>query len=613
MDIGDIFDPANAVIPFFLKPAEDSSDKEYRLCVIRNSRYNSGTDSEDCKNVYIYIGNIFDSIESISFLSDCEKLVMQEIESELKKVKYKANTTVISDNFTEAVLTKDIEDVPDTTDRVRSFNVPKMTNTHTRKQRNSRLFSGKYDSMKQRYMLMRDNREYNYRCYNNSLRYEMLLCGKLTLTDSQFYDGMLFTEMIEHGHFVDFIKCSYKHDTLEIRRRCNQNEKKDFIKKIYGKSFYYSSIKSYELAKRIESAGEALWNHPEKEKYCETIDTYWDFMKSSLPVNSYNEEITNMKKWYAYFDSIYEDMFVPWGKLKDVTFDGNYYSFLTEDNAFCEAIEIANKLNSIPGADINRYTSFIIAKCRCSKSEFLDIKDFRTTIVEGQTQEIRARIKAVNIEDTQKEYANKLCNDLIKTFNYSYNRVIAMQHDCKFLDSISKDNGFEGHDHNDDITIKFDENSLNYISNCSWSEFEALLDDVYVDEARNNLYKLIDDIADEREIDVNCFTNALNNLNDAIRRYCEDCNIISGDKLNSIYNADAKTTDYFGTERFARQGGSKRFIGHGSNLVGSLSNDLCIFAPNTNDGEKMFRIYFDETPDNEYDTIICPTNYKEGK
>lgn len=54
------------------------------------------------------------------------------------------------------------------------------------------LLSGKYDSTKQRAVLLNGDRLRNYRSYTATMRMELLLTGHLIFTDAQFFDGLYF-------------------------------------------------------------------------------------------------------------------------------------------------------------------------------------------------------------------------------------------------------------------------------------------------------------------------------------------------------------------------------------------------------------------------------------
>lgn len=54
------------------------------------------------------------------------------------------------------------------------------------------LLSGKYDSTKQRAVLLTGDRFCNFKSYTATIRLELLLTGHLILTDAQFFDGLYF-------------------------------------------------------------------------------------------------------------------------------------------------------------------------------------------------------------------------------------------------------------------------------------------------------------------------------------------------------------------------------------------------------------------------------------
>ena len=54
------------------------------------------------------------------------------------------------------------------------------------------LFSGKYDSTKQRTVLLNGDRLRNFRSYTATMRLELLLTGQIIFTEAQFFDGLYF-------------------------------------------------------------------------------------------------------------------------------------------------------------------------------------------------------------------------------------------------------------------------------------------------------------------------------------------------------------------------------------------------------------------------------------
>lgn len=638
------FDPANAVVPFYLKRYCNKADTECRLCLIRtpeirvdnalNNILPQNIPDNSVEGVYVPVGNIFNSIESIYFMNvdKSDSRVKEEYEVQIGRLKEKAERAgyILHKQGKSNVIYDEYQLKPSITQRGQAWPIfkqaerpvirPVLDKTQQRAEsgHSFTLFGDKYDSMKQRYILMHGNREHKYTRYNTSLKYDMLLWGKVTITDAQYFDGMLFTQMIEHGHFSDFIHCAYNHDSLEIRRRCVDSN--EFILKMFGKKFYYSSIQSYEMAKMVEKANARLEEYSEKDRkrYCENIEEYWNFIERELQFKEYSEQIELMKKWYNTLSNVYEELFEGW---EYINFDEKYYEFLIDGDSFNKAIKIAEMINSYTDT-VSRLCSKIINKCKVSREQFRMIKDFRTDVIKSNIDEIIqiASRCIVNEEISQENFKN-ICDDcghLTNEFNRAYNKVLAMQHKCRFMEYSNKSCPAFDRSGQETENIKFDKEALNYISSCSWKEFDKLLNDKFIQEARSELFQILQKGAgvkgDSDAVSISRLTAAYDKLNKAVSRYCSQAANSKENKSEySIFDINAESTNYFTVRGNEHQDGDLYFIGCGSELTENETNDLYIFMPNIESGPKLFCIYFDEEPQGIIDSIICPTDFKIEK
>ena len=282
------FDPANAIVPFFLKERNNEADNEYRLCVLINPKVDLNGQIEHHKSpgIYIQVGNVLDIIDRIVFTSKYG-LSLKDIKEQFEEMDFvERNKHNLEFNWSEShngsielIIKGQSACTNDGSERHKFFGKEySFENIYPVELSPSTLYSAKYDSMKQRYILMNGNREYNYKCYNATLKLEMLLFGKVTITDAQYYDGLLFKEMIDHGDFEDFITCSYKHDSLKIKVRCDKN---NIIRRMYGKQFYPSSVKSYDIGKKIEEITKDLEGLEEDhiDEKCVSISEFVSYLK----------------------------------------------------------------------------------------------------------------------------------------------------------------------------------------------------------------------------------------------------------------------------------------------------------------------------------------------
>lgn len=618
----DIFDPSNAVVPLYIKQYWNRQDDECRLCLIRNSEImekESGiithsANWEEGENVYVQVGCLLECITKIKFLKNAENEVKSILDRKLQKagfsLEFKEGWGIYTNHkASEFQITPSVPIIP----KLETVKRDKMVPLHKQKKKHSfGIFCEKYDSMKQSYVLTQGNREYNYRCYNGSLRFDFLLFGKIVLTDAQFYDGMLFVQMIEHGEFEDFIQCVYDYDCLEIRKRTDESETKDFVFRMYGNPFYFSSSFSYEFAKEVEDTMKKLQKEDEehKKKVCKNIDTFWEYINEGFnpqnvpDTNRFHDKIMAMKNEYQLFDDVYDELFKPWKKIE---FYPLFLSLMEQENNFLKVCDIARNIEKIckaAGPSCRR----LIDACEHAEDNFENMRKFRTAVTKDYIGDILNQRNKLD-EDSSKMVKSK-CDEITDLFNYTYNKVLAIQHECRFFNSyIYQQSAFTSN--KDEITIKFDRHALDYICNCTWKDFYNLLNDQEISEAGDRLNFLLNQAAYEEDsvnrADSKEIESALENLNRAVKNYCvKYSGKVGEDKVHRLFNAAAKSTEYYACEKLAFYKGPYRFIGNGVKLEMDQSNDWGIFIPNTNEGPKMYHIYFEEKPDIRFNTIVSP-------
>lgn len=140
------------------------------------------------------------------------------------------------------------------------------------------LLSGKYDSTKQRAVLLNGDRLRNFKSYTATMRLELLLTGHLILPDAQFFDGLYFHWVVHDECEFNAIKklmvpfeesCSRENRLFSITVKCRSPEDdekppKPYEKsldlnkvavKMYCKPFYFSSIEGEELIHAVFELG----------------------------------------------------------------------------------------------------------------------------------------------------------------------------------------------------------------------------------------------------------------------------------------------------------------------------------------------------------------------
>ncbi len=271
------------------------------------------------------------------------------------------------------------------------------------------LYSTKYDSMKQRYILMNGNREYNYRCYNATLKLEMLLFGKVTITDSQYYDGLLFKEMMDRGDFDDFITCSHKYDSLKIKIRCDNEE---IIQGMYCKQFYPSSIKSYALGRKFEKLTEQLkkLSDTNKSDVCSSIDKFITYLKGEVDkrINEgyFNEELDYWGNCFTTCKSVYEDLFSLWNKWSKEKFNSEYLTIADSNKTFDFLNQLLSDIMSLHEG-YKSLVDMLRQKLKRFENEIIDVGSLRSDFYSFQTEILEKRA------DHEQIYLKKLTNSLL--------------------------------------------------------------------------------------------------------------------------------------------------------------------------------------------------------
>lgn len=163
-----MFDPANAIVPFFLKANQHNAEAEYRLCVFINPKLdlNDQIDYNESKDIYIQVGNVLEVIDRIVFSSE-DGLIMEEIRDQFHKVlcdkgnfgELNFNWEVLSANAIElTICSKQPEESGLNIHHDISESGHRFKCCRPIESNGLSLFSSKYDSMKQRFILMNGNR-----------------------------------------------------------------------------------------------------------------------------------------------------------------------------------------------------------------------------------------------------------------------------------------------------------------------------------------------------------------------------------------------------------------------------------------------------------------------
>lgn len=618
------FDPADAIVPFFLKERNNEADNEYRICTFINPGFdlNGQIEHNELQGIYIQVGNVLDIIDRIVFYSE-KGLVLKDIKEQFEGMDFvEKNKHNLEFNWNElsngsiALIIKG-QSACTNNGRERHKFLGKeysFENSYPIESNQSTLYSTKYDSMKQRYILMNGNREYNYRCYNATLKLEMLLFGKVTITDAQYYDGLLFKEMMEHGDFEDFITCSHKHDSFKVKIRCDN---KDIIQEMYCKQFYPSSIKSYALGRKFEKLTEQLKKSSDsyRSDVCSSIDKFITYLKEgvALGINEgyFNEELDYWGKCFTTCKSVYKNLFSLWNKWSKEEFDKEYLTMADLNNTLNLLKQLLKDIgNSHRG--YQRLVDMLCQKLDHFEKEMIDVGSLRSDFYSFHSEVLeKTRKSRVNLSDEAYEQLVSKCNRLINEFNRIYNTVIAKQHRCLFIDMIPKEHPTSPAVH---VNVCFDPRLSQFLFLSSWKDFDMLCSDPYIQAIRRQISSvweslLPDDPAlshdDEAEL-----KDLFLSLDAALQEcYLPILNRLVGNISTCIFNSEAASSNYFRIEKLTFGNGKcGHFIGSGCFLNDSYTDKLSLYLPNERHRITIFDLCFGKYLDDENCNAISYTN-----
>ena len=443
-------------------------------------------------------------------------------------------------------------------------------------------YSGKYDSTKQKQTITETDIETGFLKYRTSIRFEMLLAGSIVITDSQWYDGVIFSYMTEKGNgefeaFMNFISDGFEKNSvpLVIRRRKNYMD-------MFKKPFLFSSIMNIKLQRFILN----IWNGYEceedkkqaQEEKCHDLCSFLDFieqeLKDSHDDSSILDEFYRFRTGIEKLDAIDERLFIPWG----------------------EKAYIPEEMNAIKPQLLE-----LIEKYK--NSIFSSSYDIINTIEKALDASFPNRSK---IKDSIKALADNLGNTELEEkfmhkFDNSYNYAIAKQHDCRYYDLYDAISNTK-YDKNKEESLFLDtqylpQEVLHYLGELTWPEFGELY---YDDELISKRIKWLDDF-DRQDVEITkkSFYDYL------------DCIMKKIKGLNTWIINDSV---------FYRTKGTKRFVNVIINELGKMiggassdyiidSDEICLFFGSSfNDSEKDKIVRYASTDDETklFDTVFAP-------
>ncbi len=500
------------------------------------------------------------------------------------------------------------------------------------------LLSGKYDSTKQRAVLLQGDRLRNYRRYNATIRMEMLIAGGITVTDAQFYDGLYFAWMTEDGdQFNEFLECvsnfSKKCKDRKIFKVMQRKENYDALAtNMFCKQFFFSSLESKELANFVNEVGEdyettcsdksiEATKEPAKESVMlrikETeLSKYLENMKVSIACtykNIYKEEWEQFSKRITkLFKGISDKkLYEVWRQKEDNGYrDFKYKDFLSE--YFDDNLTYQDKMN-----DLLTQFENLMEDVNLSKKYFVSIRKqalekypTRSTIVNCFNKIFR--LASGNLNNKNFGRAENLRLEYIKLFNDRYNKAIAYQHHAKFLDVCDyndkvKDIVNNKIDRSKIYNIPISADMIKKMGTMTWKEYYKIISDSEIIDSYNNLCSSYDN----ERIDCTTFSTSVSDYIALINDKINQMNINDSTDVNqgpwNYYN----TNRYQLYKKFFSELSPPSFIGGGSYIEGVEANEICLFR---NCGDKsIYRLKICTSDsknindyDDNYDTVIAP-------
>lgn len=505
------------------------------------------------------------------------------------------------------------------------------------------LLSGKYDSTKQRAVLLNGDRIRNHKRYTLTLRLEMLLTGGIVLTDSQFFDGLYFFWLANNtSEFNAFEKCirndknikSNKH-YIDVKCRYTAEDganaedvvdvfpnKDDVAKSLFCKEFYNSSIEIKELAKYVfklskdfsemvidknEPNNSHMVREPEN-----TLDGYIAKTREYLET-LYGENIAECwDKHSEVLQRLFEVKLGRWG----------YYEKTTDDSGMI----VSEKWNSCFNIDklLEQQICGIDITYRKKLENLLQIieRDFPNISAKKYFKRLESEIykKTPNrskIVVWLDELLELIVNSFIKEnfkkdiwesiyefkciINDRFNKAFAIQHGCKFIDMCDYPQVLKN------VTAKehriiIENDVLMKLGNMSWSEFYSIIDGLKADtEKWLEAYDSYMKDGDKQKL-----ITAFNVYIDLLNTQINGSNNSSG-RIDTDYS-DTVNMDILKKIETLK---GNNFVGGGSYEELKEANEICILCQYINNNEKkpiILRLQIENTTENDrnYDTMIAP-------
>ncbi len=478
------------------------------------------------------------------------------------------------------------------------------------------LLSGKYDSTRQRAVLLNGDRVRNFKNYTATLRLEMLLTGGIVLTDSQFFDGLYFFWLANDKNEFDGFKKCVRNIKNQIRNdqyidvKCRYEtitgitEKDSVAQNIYCKEFYNSSIEMKELAYYVfELSKDYTENirHPEN-----TLQDYIDNTKKYL-TSLYG---TNIAECWEDYGNVLSRLFSidvgRWGYyVKQIDGSGNVFS-----EKWVKDFQIDKVLNQKIYMTPITYKEKLVSLLNDMEKVFNDVtaqKYYKRLELElNETKPNRSKI-VVWLDEVLKLAENRGTAHSIKASVYEfkcilndrYNKTFAIQHGCKFIDMSDYPKAFKNTNVIEYI-VSMENGDISKLADMTWEQFYDLRTSLDVD-IRNWIdeYDQFTAIGNENQLRM-AFETYIDSLKTKLRAITVQPEKMEIDYIETV---DENIYGYIIKKR------GICFVGGGSYEHVEESKEICILCQqlsDTNNKTVVLRLCKDNEKLKDYDTMIAP-------
>lgn len=343
-----------------------------------------------------------------------------------------------------------------------------------------RWFSGKYDSVKQKFVSIKydparsDAKDDLLRMYTASLRNEMLFYGMVVVTDSQWYDGRYFARLTEHKTEFDL----FKDLVSDVDMPLFQIKRDPFyFERIFSNEFEFSSLPGDGAAPSPQVVYLKDFAKRNKERIIAAngcFTKYFDLLRNDVP-SEFSFDFDLFETHITSLDRMPDTVFSNWTP----SVSGPSYIHLVFNGVRTDGTGRTNIQYIVE--------TYLAHWCDDAYGEdFTELSECKTKIEKLLLEENpnRTAIKE-QIDRSKKKRDYPIYDDLLNFLNFLYNNAFARQHQCDLFDAVEIGEMLV---RDKDIEIRAMSLPIEFfycISKASWEEFSAFLHIPKIRAARN--------------------------------------------------------------------------------------------------------------------------------